>query len=71
MRRPEPAASGPRVSTIEADLDAETEHLGGSDGAPSPSESSLGIPDNFMGVVDEPEFPWSDAEVGLPSKVYT
>lgn len=40
----------------DADLDAETEPLGGSDDDSPVSGSSDPIPDNFMGVVDVPEY---------------
>ena len=45
------------------EMDAETEILGRVSSPESPSGSSCGIPDNFFGVVDEPELPSQD-EVG-------
>jgi len=47
-------------SVTDADLDAETEPLGGSESSPD-SESSDPIPDNFMGVVDVPDFEGSSS----------
>ena len=44
------------IPSPDADLDAETEPLGGSDDDSPISGSSDPIPDNFMGVVDRPEY---------------
>ena len=53
-----------RDATIEADLDAETEVLGGTEECEF-SQSSLGIPDNMLDVVDEPDFQESGEDEDL------
>ena len=44
-----------QVDPKAADLDAETDSLGHVSAPESPSSSSCGIPDNLLGVVDEPD----------------
>ena len=53
MKKPASDTSEPGKG---CDVDAETEELGG-------DESSDGIPDHFMGVIDEPELASADEEV--------